>query len=358
MLDFFFSFWVAMGTLPVPPDTGAYGAHGNVATCAAQGMFLQWGSVTPIYMMSLSIFFLLSIISGKKDSDLSKKYEPLLHAIPIFVLVATSIAGLVMEVFNPIGLPEFGCWLGEYPAGCTINGSTPCRGELMAKHNAAVAWSFGSGPLFTSFLVILVANFWINKLIRDQEKRNKSYTVTAAAAASTHFLREDGDSALEQLQGGYNSAASQSVRGRLAMAHQNAENTDSSQQQTKLEQQQQNSTSALQSIRNMLTSARQNSTIQRVETSEIAKAAAFQSLLYVSSAFMTVIWQFLPWFLYEIQVDHNKRYYVNVMSAFIFPLQGLFTLLIYIRPRYIRHRNDEPDVSRFRLFVRSLHEAP
>lgn len=192
----------------------------------------------------------------------------------------------------------------------------------MTTHHTAIVWAFASGPLFSSFFVILVANLWINKTIRDQEKRNKSYTNTAV---STHFLRD----------------------------------TDETPEEVSIEEHESIPASGLQSMRNKIVSARRQKSIRGSESSsKVARAAAFQSCLYVFFASMTMIWQFLPWVFFQLQVNEQDRFYVNMGSCLIFPLQGVFNLLVYIRPRYLRHRKEQADVSRFKLMVKSLCEAP
>lgn len=321
VVDILFSLSVAFATLPVPADTGAVGAHGNITTCTIQGMFVELGFIIPVYMTSLSIYFFLSISSGQKDSErLVRKYEPILHAVPIFVSVGLTIAGLVLDVFNPVGFPELGCWMGDYPIGCTLSGSTPCRGHAMVNHFASMRWTFSLGPLFASFVVIVVANVWINKVIRHQDKQNKTYSVTSNAV-STHFLR-DTDTTM-QPHGDDSVTEPQSFRERFAATRSNS-----------------------------------SSVRHREETSKVAKAAAFQSFLYVSAAFTPMFWQVVSWLCFQLQVDERVRYPINLTGNIIFPLQGVFNLLVYNRPRYLRYRKEQPEVSRCKVLLKSLCEAP
>jgi len=96
-----FSFFQALGTLPVTENSVAIGAHGNTASMAC-----------------LSIYFLLKIRNNISDTVISKSYEIFFHAVPWKLGFASSIAGLALEIFNPISLPELGCWIGGDPMLC------------------------------------------------------------------------------------------------------------------------------------------------------------------------------------------------------------------------------------------------
>jgi len=55
---------------PIP--SGIYGAKGNQATCGAQGFFLQLGYTSALYNMALSVYYLLVIKRGVRESQLQK----------------------------------------------------------------------------------------------------------------------------------------------------------------------------------------------------------------------------------------------------------------------------------------------
>lgn len=148
ILDIPFAFSKMLGPIPVPAGSGSVGALGTPATCAVAGMFgqvsslvfcsshrifffvhcvffvsaalspffKQWSSIPPIYMASLSFYFLLRIRYNVSDEVIAKKYECFLHFVPWFVCFATCVAGHVLEIFNPMVLPELGCWIGGVSA--------------------------------------------------------------------------------------------------------------------------------------------------------------------------------------------------------------------------------------------------
>jgi hypothetical protein len=73
-----------------------------------------------------------------------------------------------------------------------------------------------------------------------------------------------------------------------------------------------------------------------------SKKAATQCFLYVFAYFLTWIWLFLA-ALIDIVIDpagylSGDYYWVVVGNHFFLPLQGLWNLLIYLRPTYLRLR--------------------
>jgi len=102
------------GTFPIPAGTeGVFLASGNPATCSAQGFFLQNGIGTPLYNVSLSVYYYLVISRGWKERQL-KKVEPLLHGFPIIFSLATSTAAAVTQSYASSSL---WCWIDVSDSG-------------------------------------------------------------------------------------------------------------------------------------------------------------------------------------------------------------------------------------------------
>ena len=45
-----------LSTLPIPKDTGIYGATGTEGTCTAQGFFMQLSVTGPFLFVALSVY--------------------------------------------------------------------------------------------------------------------------------------------------------------------------------------------------------------------------------------------------------------------------------------------------------------
>lgn len=118
--DFIYAVKAFVSTWPQPKDSSfAYGAAGTTATCSAAGFLGHGGSLTSIcYNFSLTVFFLLVIRYGWKESQIKTRIEIWFHIIPFAVGWSTAIAGLFLELYNAFG---WTCWINSFPSGCTYN---------------------------------------------------------------------------------------------------------------------------------------------------------------------------------------------------------------------------------------------
>eukprot|EP00980_Cylindrotheca_fusiformis_P007123 scaffold1497_cov122-Cylindrotheca_fusiformis.AAC.1 len=57
---------------PTPRPSGVYGAKGNTATCTAQGFFLQLGYTSAFYNLVLSVYYVLVIKKGLRETQLQR----------------------------------------------------------------------------------------------------------------------------------------------------------------------------------------------------------------------------------------------------------------------------------------------
>jgi hypothetical protein len=86
-------------SLPIPEydkfgdGQNILGAKGNDATCVAQGFFVQLGLTSIFYNLSLSLYYLLAIVYGWKDSKLDK-IRIYMHAIPLVIGFGLAFAGI------------------------------------------------------------------------------------------------------------------------------------------------------------------------------------------------------------------------------------------------------------------------
>ena len=102
----------AFGSFPIPKEAGVTGAHGNEASCTAQGFFVQLGQTGAIYNMALSILYLLTVRYGWRETRL-RSIAKYLHL--------SALAGVVMA-FG--GLPFYGhtvwgCYIRAPPFATT-----------------------------------------------------------------------------------------------------------------------------------------------------------------------------------------------------------------------------------------------
>jgi len=199
--DFIVSFAWFMTTWPIPkddlvldsPSEKVYGNIGTVQTCTAQAFFIQLGIVTPFYNAILSCYYYLTIRREWKEDDFKKRIEYAGHFIALAFGLGTSIAGLVMKLYNN---SVVWCWIAPYPGGCTSSDSESCVRGVGA---LAYRWWFYYGPLWV--MIFLVAFFmtlvyaYVRQLDRKMNEYTNKYREQAArASAELEANRASGES--------------------------------------------------------------------------------------------------------------------------------------------------------------------
>ena len=101
--DFISSFATSLSTIPMPQDSGPF-SYGNIATCTAQGMFVNLNIASPLCNLMLSIYFLLTVTFRWRKDDVKKKVEIWLHGIPLFWSFVTTLVVLTQDGFNDSSL--------------------------------------------------------------------------------------------------------------------------------------------------------------------------------------------------------------------------------------------------------------
>lgn len=150
--DLVYSVKTFLSTWPIPREVMfTYGNVGNTNTCTAAGFLGHGTALTSVlYNGSLAGYFLLAIGFGKTELSVRRQWEPLLHILPLLIGWSTAIAGIPMDLYNPIG---WTCWIGQYPVGCG-EGSYPCT---RGKNIFELRWAFFHAFLWASFLFMAIA---------------------------------------------------------------------------------------------------------------------------------------------------------------------------------------------------------
>ena len=87
------------------------------------------------------------------------------------------------------------------------------------------------------------------------------------------------------------------------------------------------------------------------------RAVATQALLYVDAFFLTLLWVVVIKIIGDegfTQENESQFYWLFVCQAVFSPLTGFFNLIIFVRPRYIQFRHDNPSMSRWWALKRGL----
>ena len=169
--------WLTTDLLVPSWSTDHYYALGNQATCSFQGFVVQLSISGVLANSSLSIYYVLVIVKGWKTRDILK-IEPYLLALPLAFGLGTSIAGLVLDLYNPA---SWDCWIAASPPGCTqsheiqnSNEQTDCqRGDYADIYQ----WAFFFGPLWVSIGIVVFCMLTVVSKVRRVEMRANQWIV-------------------------------------------------------------------------------------------------------------------------------------------------------------------------------------
>jgi hypothetical protein len=335
------------GSFVVPASTGVVFGHGTTATCSAQGFFLQTGAALPVYTACLNTFFMLKIRYNIHDTIICRRYEPWLHGIPIVIALSTASIGAALKLFNPMNIPEMGCWIAHYPLGCRSKGNCT-RGYKLGERHDVYVWVLTFGWFWVSFLVVVCTSVLIYTAIRGQERRNALYIGALSQDgshlhSSTFSLRKKGNITSKHIDG----ISSERVTASAATSH--LAELASGQPETAVNTSE-FSTEDM-SVQQSPATRSRSFYRKRIQASRIA---AVQSGLYSFFALFSSIWTFMPWVSYKFGAPTKVRVAYAFMAGVVPHLQGLFNLFIFVRLQYNHLRETEKEWSRLKCVMHCL----
>jgi hypothetical protein len=150
--------------------------RGNWTTCQASGFLSFFAlSASVVYNGCVGLCYLLTIRYGWRDTQL-RKWQPLLHGLPLCYRLTTATAALTLDLFNPTAT---GCTIQEYPQGCSSS-STPC---LRGAHASRFRLMFHWGLVWSVFLFLCVSMGLIYRHMFRTSRRSVAYTFGGGVAA-------------------------------------------------------------------------------------------------------------------------------------------------------------------------------
>ncbi|KAL7541973.1 hypothetical protein ACHAXR_011392 [Thalassiosira sp. AJA248-18] len=82
----------------------------------------------------------------------------------------------------------------------------------------------------------------------------------------------------------------------------------------------------------------------------VSDSVRWQAFRYVGAFFLT--WIFLTIVRIFNAVNRTAPFWILLLAFTLMPMQGFLNYLIYIRPRYAKHRKDNPEVGRVKTFFK------
>ena len=296
--DILASITYAMGPLLLPRETSQrVWAVGTDWTCSRLGFLTQLTCLWAVwYNALLSFYFLLTVRFRVGPDKFRGKYEPWMHLSGAIFFPVTAMIGLAGDWYSEERLTMM-CWIGEVPKG-------------VGGYGLLVASLFGGIPTAITLLSLVINNIAIYLFVRKSLLHRAASTATSKTTTMTK--EEDPET------------ATTTTRGSEIGVEEHNDSTPSNK-------------------RASVKSAKVRSLEER-----LTREVAIQGLLYVSSFILTVTPGFILSLLEGVgftEGDQGRLYQLLVLNSMLLPLQGLFNVLIYIKPSYSRFRSRYPKKS-------------
>ena len=123
--DILQSLVLVTGPFATPSDNpiGVWGV-GNQSSCRLNGFFFTWSlGSTPMYMLGLCIYTVLKVRRNMTDKAFSKHIEKKMHYLIALLGFLPSFAALLTNAINCTVLGGF-CAISAYPTGCRLDPDT------------------------------------------------------------------------------------------------------------------------------------------------------------------------------------------------------------------------------------------
>lgn len=167
-----------LSTWPMPVSTPSVAfAVGNTQTCAVVGFMEQAGVTAVWYNASLSVYYWLRIRRGWTSTQISKRAEPWLHAVPIVFGLATMTAAAALQLLNA-GLWD--CWIYPHPLGCVESWRRRDdeRANCQRGDNASLyQWLFDVIPKWLAVSFVTAIMVAIHRSVWRQEQSSQRYSM-------------------------------------------------------------------------------------------------------------------------------------------------------------------------------------
>ena len=361
LCDIFVSSGHVTSTFLNPSDEAPalWGAFGTQFTCSAQGFIALLGTVSaPTYNLALCVYYLCVVKYSMRDEKFAKKIEPIFHAFAIIWSVGTAFYALLTKSINQGN--GGACYINPFPIGCDKDESIECEGGQNAEE---MRWIFHALPVLFIFISVnaVMGRLWYT--VRQQEILMESYSFRLnferrsqqevrrgrcwyrpsswqrnrqQETSSSHELdpvRITSDSNTnEELSSNNDSHRSSSIR--FSNPQSNTSDTNINRHSSR-------------SGRGA-PGRRQQSSARRSQTREIHR----QAMLYFLAFILTFGFIFLAEMMEGMYGDGKVPFAFYTLVDFFFPLQGVFNILVFMRPQVSKFRRRNPGYSYFRaLFI-------
>ena len=290
--DILQSFSLVVGPFAPPVSTPqAFWSIGNEATCAASGFLFSFGLTLFILNIAFLCFYYLCKIKRRMTDDtFSAKFEWKVHAFTVMLALVINLAGLGLGAINS-GVNGTLCCFAALPTGCRQN--SELYGECFEPRSthAANLITFGCVIIVVSLIGIIsyMTSILWHVIIRDKIMRAGSSSSAPTDSQDKGTPPQPSDT---EVQAG-----------------------------------------------NLL-----NLYLKEITTQALLYTGAF-FLCYAPLVILNMI------LIFGLLVSTTFLESLNFLVALFYPLNGLFTVLIYTRPAVGHFRRGNPEYSWLSTFV-------
>uniref|UniRef100_A0A6S8J521 Uncharacterized protein n=1 Tax=Amphora coffeiformis TaxID=265554 RepID=A0A6S8J521_9STRA len=327
----------SLSGLVIPREFHRFASRGNMATCEASGFLLQLSASMPLLNMFLCIYYMRVVCFGwvppTSSSSSSSKgkwgwFEISAYLIAIVYPLAMGGVGILYDSFSPMATLPGWCYFSEMPYDCNKFDDVECiRGE-----NYSFIQLFASTiPLLCSVILGVVSVSMITRKVRRQQAlMTTRYGISTSTVGQSQDFQDNSTidnastshSTIRWL-GGHESKNCCCPRWRSV--HTSSETVNLGNMDNRMEQ------------------------------------TAQQARLYAASFFITYMVPITQGFTGAfLTADRDNRaffFVTGILITVLTPLQGLWNLMIYIRPQYRQLRLRNPASHWWVIFYRTLSSA-
>ncbi|KAG7354415.1 hypothetical protein IV203_003771 [Nitzschia inconspicua] len=341
--------------LSIPKEYGRFASHGTIASCELAGFLMQLSVSMPLLNMFLCLFYMRVVCFGWKppvygnaptaSRGRGQRFVPS-HSVrqlgwrqvPWFELSAYLISivfplacggvALYYDSFNPmVTLPGW-CYFSEVPYDCNKFDDVQCiRGE-----NYSMIQLFASTlPVGCAVIVGIVAVSMVTRSVRKQ-CRTMIRRYGISTSFSLDFASQDG---MER-----------------RVNHEHGSSSGEESRRTGFSFRINRRPSAAPPPSTYVNLGRFYSRLQ-----ETAEQARLYTAAFIITYVMPIIQAFTGAFL-EANSQHRTFFFITGIIITVFtPLQGLWNLIIYMRPYYRHERQLSPDLPMWRVAVLAVGKS-
>lgn len=273
---------MSLSTWPMPNATNLYATLGTQGTCTAQGFFVQMGTAAPLYSGFLSVYYVLMVrYNWSETRGRMITWEIRFHCLAWLLTLGTALAALGLEQYNPANL---WCWIAPLPNDCVNSSKSPDGTSTCKRGDNAYIYriAFYFVWLWLSIIVVTAATSLVVHSVWTKVRESRRYDIR------------------EELH--------RNIIKRLSMR------------------------------RVVDTARKQPKSAQEKNLSRVV----VQGSLYIGAFYLTAVF---PSVVRMVQARWNctyEHYFLSILTATFYPMQGFWNFFIYVRPRYLKYRKDHP----------------